>query len=130
MCCFAVLAVFVQSRGWKHNSIASSIPRFKPSLLLPVCGCYMVYWWHPVDLFVTLYQKKQHISTLMPINPEREAHWGAGNLGGSLPDVLQSDGAVSAVPPVRCQQGARDARRRRPIRADSQVRRSSTDGQQ
>lgn len=63
--CFVVLAVFVQSRGWKHNSIASSIPRFKPSLLLPVCGCYMVYWYNPPCGFVcdiVSEKKKKHIS--------------------------------------------------------------------
>lgn len=53
------------------------------SLLLSACGCFLVYRWHPVDLFLTLYvvwheqenteEKKQHIRPphpLTPINPE------------------------------------------------------------
>lgn len=118
---------------WKHTSFASSIlvSNRVCCCLCAVAICFIggplwVCLWHCIRKKKT---KKTHIA-LMSINPDQEACWGAQNLGESLPDVLQLDGAVSTVPQVRCQQGARDAQRQRPITAASQVRRRSTYGQQ
>lgn len=53
---------------WGGNIKASLLPSpFQTDFVVAcVCGCYMVYWWHPVDLFVTLYKKKIKKSTYHP----------------------------------------------------------------
>lgn len=95
---------------WGGNIKASLLPSpFQTDFVVAcVCGCYMVYWWHPVDLFVTLYKKKKKKKHISPSCQSIQSERHVGLQGTSVEACQTSSNQMEQFPPSHRSEASRE----------------------